>query len=100
MVVIDSRGIMQSFSTAANRLFGYTAAEAIGQNVRILMPGPYKEQHDSYLSRYLSTGERRIIGIGRLVVGQRRTGPPSRWNFPWAKCAWASGGSSLVSSAI
>jgi two-component system, LuxR family, sensor kinase FixL len=74
MVVIDTHGIMQSFSTTASRLFGYTAAEAIGQNVRMLMPGPYKEQHDSYLSRYLSTGERRIIGIGRLVVGQRKDG--------------------------
>ncbi|WP_158927641.1 PAS domain-containing sensor histidine kinase [Acidisphaera sp. S103] len=74
MVVIDTHGIMQSFSTTASRLFGYTATEAIGQNVRILMPGPYKEQHDSYLSRYLSTGERRIIGIGRLVVGQRKDG--------------------------
>jgi two-component system sensor kinase FixL len=74
MVVIDTQGFMQSFSTTASRLFGYTAAEAIGQNVSILMPGPYKEQHDSYLSRYLSTGERRIIGIGRLVVGQRKDG--------------------------
>jgi two-component system sensor kinase FixL len=74
MVVIDTRGIMQSFSATASRLFGYTAAEAVGQNVRILMPGPYKEQHDSYLSRYLSTGERRIIGIGRLVVGRRKDG--------------------------
>jgi two-component system, LuxR family, sensor kinase FixL len=74
MVVIDVRGIMQSFSTAAERLFGYSAAEAIGQNVKILMPPPYEEQHDSYLSRYLTTGERRIIGIRRLVVGRRKDG--------------------------
>ena len=53
MVVIDVRGIIQSFSAAAERLFGYTAAEAIGQNVEILMPPPYQEQHDDYLKRYL-----------------------------------------------
>ncbi len=74
MVVIDVQGIMQSFSTAAERLFGYSAAEAVGQNVKILMPPPYQEQHDNYLSRYLMTGERRIIGIRRLVVGRRKDG--------------------------
>jgi len=74
MVVIDPKGIMQSVSKAAERLFGYTAEEAIGQNVSILMPQPYQQQHDSYLDRYLRTGEKRIIGIGRLVVGQRRDG--------------------------
>jgi len=74
MIVIDTQGIMQSFSAAAERLFGYTSDEASGRNVSILMPGPYKEQHDGYLTRYLTTGERRIIGIGRLVVGQRRDG--------------------------
>ncbi len=74
MVVIDTRGIMQSFSAAAEKLFGYRAHEVIGQNVSILMPNPYRNQHDSYLSRYLATGEKRIIGVGRLVVGQRRDG--------------------------
>jgi len=74
MIVIDPAGTMHSFSLAAERLFGYTAAEAIGQNVSILMPAPYHEQHDGYLERYLRTGEKRIIGIGRLVVGQRRDG--------------------------
>jgi two-component system, LuxR family, sensor kinase FixL len=74
MVVIDTRGIMQSFSATAERLFGYSADEAVGQNVSILMPSPYRPQHDGYLSRYLTTGERRIIGIGRLVVGQRKDG--------------------------
>ncbi len=74
MVVIDLRGIMQSFSATAEKMFGYQAAEMIGQNVSILMPEPYRSQHDSYLSRYLATGERRIIGIGRLVVGQREDG--------------------------
>ncbi|MDI4664466.1 PAS domain S-box protein [Xanthobacter autotrophicus] len=74
MVVIDERGIMRSFSSAAERLFGYTAAEAVGQNVSILMPGPHRQNHDGYLGRYLATGERRIIGIGRVVVGERKDG--------------------------
>ena len=74
MVVIDTAGIMQSFSATAERLFGYMAAEAIGQNVSILMPSPYKAQHDGYLDHYMTTGERRIIGLGRLVVGQRKDG--------------------------
>ena len=74
MVVIDIRGIMQSFSAAASRLFGYSADEVIGKNVSMLMPSPYREQHDGYLERYLTTGERRIIGIGRVVVGERRDG--------------------------
>jgi two-component system, LuxR family, sensor kinase FixL len=74
MVVIDTRGIIQSFSSAAEHLFGYSANEAIGQNVKMLMPSPYRENHDGYLGRYLATGERRIIGIGRLVVGERKDG--------------------------
>ena len=74
MIVIDERGIMQSFSSAAERLFGCRAAEAIGQNIKTLMPSPYRENHDGYLQRYMNTGERRIIGIGRVVVGQRKDG--------------------------
>jgi two-component system, LuxR family, sensor kinase FixL len=74
MIVIDERGVMQSFSTAAERLFGCSAQDAIGQNVRMLMPNPYRDAHDGYLDRYIRTGERRIIGIGRVVVGMRKDG--------------------------
>jgi two-component system sensor kinase FixL len=74
MVVIDHLGAIQLFSTAAERLFGYTAAEVNGCNIRMLMPSPYREAHDSYLTRYMATGERRIIGIGRVVVGLRKDG--------------------------
>ncbi len=74
MIVIDSHGIMQSFSATAERLFGYAAPEAIGQNVSILMPSPYREQHDNYLARYFATGEKRIIGRGRVVIGMRKDG--------------------------
>jgi two-component system sensor kinase FixL len=74
MIVIDERGVMQSFSSAAQRLFGYAAPEVIGKNVRMLMPSPHREGHDGFLGRYLRTGERRIIGIGRVVVGERSDG--------------------------
>jgi two-component system sensor kinase FixL len=74
MIVIDERGVIQSFSSAAERLFGYTPAEVLGTNVKQLMPSPYRESHDAYIDRYLTTGERRIIGIGRVVVGERKDG--------------------------
>jgi len=74
MIVIDDRGIMRSFSMTAEQLFGWSANEVIGKNVSILMPTPYRHEHDAYLRRYLTTGERRIIGIGRIVVGERKDG--------------------------
>jgi two-component system sensor kinase FixL len=74
MIVIDERGVMQSFSAAAERLFGYRAADMLGKNVKLLMPSPYREGHDGYLERYLRTGEKRIIGVGRVVVGERKDG--------------------------
>jgi two-component system sensor kinase FixL len=74
MIVIDEEGAIQSFSPAAERLFGWSAAEVTGKNVRMLMPQPYRDDHDGYLQRYLTTGERRIIGVGRVVVGERRDG--------------------------
>jgi two-component system sensor kinase FixL len=74
MVIIGERGIIESFSPSAERLFGYDAAEVVGKNVKMLMPSPYRERHDSYIERYLETGERRIIGIGRIVTGLRKDG--------------------------
>lgn len=73
-VVIDPNGIMLSFNASAVRQFGYSPEEAIGRNVSMLMPAPYREQHDAYLARYLTTGEKRIIGIDRVVVGRRKDG--------------------------
>jgi len=74
IIMIDEHGAIQSFNAAAVRLFDYTADDVIGKNVTVLMPTPYREQHDQYLSNYRATGEKRIIGIGRIVVGQRRDG--------------------------
>ncbi|WP_256369897.1 PAS domain S-box protein [Microvirga sp. KLBC 81] len=74
MIVIDEQARIQFFSAAAERLFGYKDQEIIGENIKILMPEPYREQHDGYMHRYLTTGERRIIGIGRVVVGQSKDG--------------------------
>ncbi|SKA09663.1 two-component system, LuxR family, sensor kinase FixL [Enhydrobacter aerosaccus] len=74
MIIIDERGRIESLSSTAEGLFGYKLEEVAGKNVSMFMPSPHREQHDSYLERYLKTGERHIIGIGRIVVGQRRDG--------------------------
>ncbi|WP_066724004.1 MULTISPECIES: two-component system sensor histidine kinase NtrB [Sphingomonas] len=74
IVVIDEEGLIRDFSPAAEIMFGWDAEDVRGQNVSRLMPSPYRAAHDSYLKRYYETGERRIIGKGRVVVGQRRDG--------------------------
>ncbi|MFS8046432.1 PAS domain S-box protein [Rhizobium sp. BR 314] len=74
MIVIDESGLIASFSTAAEMLFGYSVDDVYGKNVSMLMPSPDREAHDGYLSHYLTTGERRIIGYGRVVSGQRKDG--------------------------
>jgi PAS domain S-box-containing protein len=73
IITIDER-IIQSFSTAAEKLLGYAAGEVIGHNIKMLMPSPHREDHDAYLARHLHTGEKRIIGIGREVEAQRKDG--------------------------
>ncbi|HEX8899944.1 PAS domain S-box protein [Vitreimonas sp.] len=74
VILIDSGGTVLMFNPACERLFGYRAHEVIGQNVRMLMPGPYREQHDSYIGNYVRTRAPKIIGIGREVEGRRKDG--------------------------
>ncbi len=74
IVTIDEHGAITSFNRAAETIFGYTAAEVLGSNVKMLMPDPYRTAHDGYLQHYRDTGEARIIGMGREVEGQRKNG--------------------------
>lgn len=74
IVVINGQAEILTFNRAAEHMFGYSAQEIVGQNVKVLMPAPYQDEHDGYLARYYETGERRIIGIGRRVAGQRKDG--------------------------
>ena len=74
MIIINEHGDIESLSSTAEQLFGYRIDEAAGRNISLFMPPPHREQHDAYIKRYLETGVRNIIGIGRVVVGQRRDG--------------------------
>ncbi len=74
VIIINSDGLVESFNRSAERLFGWTTAETLGRNVSMLMPEPFRSQHDGYMHHHMTTGERRIIGKGREVVAQRRDG--------------------------
>jgi len=74
MVVIDEAGLILSFSAAAEKMFGYSEAEVVGENVKMLMPNPDRDRHDQYLVNYLTTGKRKIIGIGRVTTALHRDG--------------------------
>lgn len=74
LVVINSRGRIECFNSAAEGIFGYAAQEVLGQNVNVLMPSPYADEHDHYLERYSATREGRILGLGREVAGRRKDG--------------------------
>lgn len=74
IITIDERGLIESANPATQTLFGYTVSDLVGESVRMLMPSPYQEEHDGYLQSYLKTGQRKIIGIGREVIGLRKDG--------------------------
>ena len=78
IIVIDSAGRIEAFNAAAERMFGYRERDVLGKNVSLLMPEPHRSQHDAYIGHHVRTGERKIIGIGRAVTGQRSDGQ----NFP------------------
>src|SRR5437667_310098 len=74
VILIDEQGAIRMVNPACERLFGYSAEEMTGKNVKMLMPSPFHEEHDRYLGNYRDSGEPKIIGIGREVVGKRKDG--------------------------
>ena len=74
IITIDKHGVIESVNPASERMFGYSASELLGKNVRILMPSPYAQQHDRYIAEYLKTGVKKIIGTGREAVAKRKDG--------------------------
>lgn len=74
IIIIDQQGIVRLYSAACERMFGYREKEVVGKNVKMLMPQPYRKEHDKYLSAYAETGDAQIIGVGREVAGRRKDG--------------------------
>lgn len=73
IVTIDTSGIIQSMNVAAEKIFGYRLSEIVGKNVSTLMPSPFAEEHDGHLAKYMATGEKKVVGIGREVTGLRKS---------------------------
>jgi PAS domain S-box-containing protein len=88
IITIDERGVIESFNPAAERLFGYPAEAIIGQNVKVLMPAPYRGAHDAFLARYLATHEKQIIGTGREVAGRRKDGATFPLDLAVSEVRW------------
>jgi two-component system, LuxR family, sensor kinase FixL len=90
IIGINQLGLIQTVNPAAEKLFGYPSSELVGNNVKMLMPAPYQQEHDEYVARYLQTGVKRIIGIGREVVGLRKDGTVFPMDLSVAE-AWSGG---------
>src|SRR5262249_33482065 len=95
-ILIDTRGVVLMFNPACEKLFGYSADEAIGKNVKMLMPEPYRREHDGYIANYLDTRKPKIIGIGREVVGQRKDGSTFPMDLSVGEAKQEGGGSIFV----
>lgn len=98
IITIDKQGTIQSFNRAAERVFGYSAAEVLGQNITMLAPSPYRQEHDRYIADYIKTGQSKIIGIGRQVLGLRKDG--STFPMDLAVSEWEGGGQRMFTGIV